>query len=96
MDKQKTLATLEALANGIDPVSGEVFPTDSPYQDVEVVRALFHAIDLIKDSKSSSNKKVAPRQGQPWDQNEDDELVKAFKFGTSINDLAELHQRSKA
>jgi hypothetical protein len=30
-DKQRTIEILEALANGIDPVSGEVFPPDSLY-----------------------------------------------------------------
>ena len=55
MDKNKTLEVLEALTNGIDPVSGEVFPEDSPYQNVDVVLSSFHTISLIQNSKDLSS-----------------------------------------
>ncbi len=44
----KTLAILNALSSGIDPLSGEPFPRDSAYQHPDVVRALFHALRAIE------------------------------------------------
>jgi len=44
----KTLAILNALSSGIDPLSGEPFPRDSAYQHPEVVRALFHALRAVE------------------------------------------------
>ena len=40
MDEQKALNIVTALANGVNPQTGEVFPGDSPYQSAEIVRAL--------------------------------------------------------
>jgi hypothetical protein len=44
----KTLAILNALSSGIDPLSGEPFPRDSAYQHPDVVRALFHALRAVE------------------------------------------------
>lgn len=43
MDEMKALAIVSTLANGVNPLTGEIFPADSPYQTVDVVRALFLA-----------------------------------------------------
>ncbi len=51
MDKSKAITIMEALANGTDPMTGEIFPPESPYQDVEVVRALFMATEALKKIK---------------------------------------------
>lgn len=47
MEHTKALAILDALSGGIDPISGEAFPADSPYQHPDIVRALFHAVRLL-------------------------------------------------
>ena len=44
MDESRTVAILSALAHGVNPSTGEVFGADSPYQQAEVVRALFAAL----------------------------------------------------
>lgn len=43
MDDQQALTIVTALANGAHPHTGEVFPSDSPYQSPDVIRALFAA-----------------------------------------------------
>ncbi|EGU61756.1 hypothetical protein VINI7043_21551 [Vibrio nigripulchritudo ATCC 27043] len=35
------LEIVEALANGINPQTGEVLPSESPYNSPDVIRALF-------------------------------------------------------
>ena len=92
MDKFKTIEIIEALANGIDPINGEVFPTDSPYQNVEITRALFHALEVLKDTKP---KKPNPeRQGEKWETVEDEQLKEGFSNEVKIVELAKIHQRS--
>ena len=51
MDKSKAITIIEALANGTDPLTGEIFPPESPYQNAEVVRALFMATEVLKKVK---------------------------------------------
>ena len=40
-DNNRYLEMLQALAAGTDPVIGEIFPADSPYNQPEIIRALF-------------------------------------------------------
>ena len=53
MEHTKALAILDALSGGIDPISGEAFPADSPYQHPDVVRALFHAVRLLGNGSTA-------------------------------------------
>lgn len=100
MEKDKAIKILQTLANGIDPVTGKVFPTESPYQNVEVVRALFYALDSIKNTTHTintfniSDKPVQERVGKPWSEQEDQELKEAFQQGQKIDDLSKKHQRT--
>src|SRR6185436_21131309 len=48
MDSAQALAVVRSLANGVDPESGEVFPTDSAYQRPQVVRALYEAAGALE------------------------------------------------
>ena len=41
MELEKSIKMLEALAKGIDPLTGEVLPDHSPYNSVEITRAIF-------------------------------------------------------
>lgn len=43
MDHGKVLAILRHLSDGHDPVTSQPFPPDSPYQQADIIRALFHA-----------------------------------------------------
>lgn len=43
MEVVKALEIIRALADGIDPYTGEVYSANSPYQNAETVRALFTA-----------------------------------------------------
>ena len=47
MEAGKALEIIRALADGIDPHTGEVYPADSPYQSPEITRALFAAISAL-------------------------------------------------
>ena len=40
--------TIEKLADGINPATGEVLPKEGPYNDPLVVRALFTILESIK------------------------------------------------
>jgi hypothetical protein len=69
MDETKTVAILSALANGVNPLTGEIFGADSPYQQNEVVRALFAALERFKhvepprsDPKPSAKENPKPNQ----------------------------------
>ena len=50
MELKKAKETIERLADGINPATGEVLPREAPYNDPLVVRALFTILEstLVK------------------------------------------------
>jgi len=101
METAKTIEILKALANGIDPGTGEHYPAGSPYQHPDTVRALFAAIHGLENAaprpaKTDAPQKPAPENaGRPWSQEEDSRLGQAYDSGKSVEELAQVHKRSK-
>jgi len=60
-----TLAILNALSSGIDPLSGEPFPRDSAYQHPDVVRALFHALRAVESMTETATVLPPPAASAP-------------------------------
>ena len=104
------LKVIEALANGVDPTTGEVLANESPYNNPEVIRALFSVIKhLHKPIKKQSEVKTTPEQkqaeniknnlpknaGLPWTQEQKSTLAEFFTMGESIALLAEKFGRSR-
>ena len=44
MEEARAHAIVSALANGVNPLTGELFAVDSPYQSPDVIRALYCAV----------------------------------------------------
>ena len=100
MDHEQALRILQALANGVDPFSGESFPAASPYQHPDVVRALHQAVRALETAVAAQKRQAARataagNSGMPWSKDEDERLVTAFDAGQSIDDLAAAHGRSR-
>ncbi len=100
MDQTRALEIINALAAGIDPLTGEVFPEHSTLQHPDVVRALFLAAMALQSSRSkpprpaSKDSDLPPKAGKSWSEAEDHELVAAFESGKSEKELAAKHQRT--
>ncbi|MBA2351451.1 MAG: hypothetical protein ACR2FI_12130 [Burkholderiales bacterium] len=98
MQTTDTMHIIQALANGTDPVTGEVFPDASPYNHPKIIRALFQTLKALEqlDERKQRQKNLPRKAGQPWLDQEDGELIKGFDAGTPIKQLAEKHDRSHA
>ena len=99
MEKQSALHIIQALAQGIDPHSGETFPAASPYQHPDTVRALFQAAQALSQAAPQPSRSAhnAPENaGKPWSDEEDKVLATAFDTGKAIPELAERHRRTRA
>jgi hypothetical protein len=100
MDDNKALSIVSALANGVNPQTGEMFEIDSPYQAADVIRALYvavRALELSNRSKVRGNRARLPANaGKPWAEQEDRDLLEKFDAGLSIAQLAQAHDRTLA
>jgi hypothetical protein len=100
MDDNKALAIVSALANGVNPQTGEMFEADSPYQSADVIRALYvaaRALEMSSRSKARASRARTPANaGKPWTEKEDRELLERFDAGLSVAELAQAHDRTMA
>jgi hypothetical protein len=103
MELFKAKQTLETLADGIDPSSGEVLPSESPYNDPLVIRALIIAVNSIRLPRLTVEQKQQdnlhhgrPRNfGLPWTGEMKEEAASCFEKGSSIDEVAEKLGRTK-
>jgi hypothetical protein len=98
MNEVQALQIVQALANGVDPESGEMYPSDSPYQKPDTVRALFFASKALERATEweQRRKRLPVNAGKPWSDEEDTRLAAGFDAGRPTNELAREHQRTLA
>jgi len=77
-DNNRHLEILQALAAGTDPITGEVLPVGSPYNQPQIIRALFFAINQLEAIAEKGD------QGLPWSGEEDELLAESFGNNLSI------------
>lgn len=94
MEVQTAREIIDALAQGIHPVTGEVMPEDSPYNAPPVIRALFAVSQALEGGTPAAAKPkrmradLPPNTGKPWGARDDEQLRLGFTAGTPTKDLA--------
>ena len=78
MDTQRAKELLEVLADGIDPLTGEVLPDDHVCNKGEIVRALHCAVKVLSRRRE---RPLPENAGKPWTEELDDELCRLFDDG---------------
>jgi hypothetical protein len=98
MNETQALQIVRALADGVDPESGEVYPPQSPYQKPDTVRALFVATRALERASEweQRKKRLPANTGKPWTPQDDARLAESFDGGMPILELAREHQRTLA
>lgn len=96
MDETRAQALIATLANGVNPLTGEVFPADSPYQAPDVVRALYTAGRALEGRTRLRRAGTPANAGTPWTEEEDRRLVAEFDAGLTLIELAQSHRRTPA
>ena len=100
MDIEKTLAVVQALAEGHDPTTGEALAHDHLCQKPEIIRALMKAAALVERaarqerSLQRARLSLPSNTGKSWTDDEDRALMQRFRTGASIDDIATLHART--
>lgn len=85
MDINRAKEIIEALAEGIDPTTGEVLPNDNVCYKGEVVRAFYSVLESL-DRKAKKN--IPQNAGKPWSKDDDILLTQLYKEGLTIRRIA--------
>jgi hypothetical protein len=96
MDEAKAQALIATLANGVNPLTGEVFPADSPYQAPDVVRALYVAGRALETKPKPRRAATAANAGKIWSDDDDRRLVAEFDRGVPLPELTQSFGRTVA
>lgn len=104
MNQEKIVTIIEALANGIDPITGEMLPDRSPYNQPEVIRSLFQVTKLIHKAKKPKRATEQKRQenlekglpknfGLAWLEDDINSVINHYKLNVTIDDIAKEQAR---
>jgi hypothetical protein len=96
MENSKAIEILGNLADGIDPFTHILFPPDSPYQQADVVRALFLALEALKAPQSprKASGPARPASARLWTPEEEQRLRDAFAAQKPVSEIAAAHERT--
>ncbi len=81
MDIAHVVTIIEALAEGVDPLTGQAFPEGSPYQQPTVIRALYTAVRELRQLKvgGASPGGALANAGKPWGASRRSSCVKSSR-----------------
>jgi hypothetical protein len=97
MHLESALPIVKALADGVNPVTGEAYPETSPYAEPRALRALFSAVDLMQREleKEKRRERLPANFGKPWSEAEDRAIAVGFEAGVAIAEMARRHARTQ-
>lgn len=97
MDIERAKEILTILADGVNPVTGEILPDTDSANQAEVVRALYVAINSLntKASKEKSKMDGPENAGKPWTEDDDILLCSMFDKKCSKSDMIDHFKRTQ-
>ena len=98
MQLDAALPIVRALADGINPVTGETYPDQSPYAEPRTLRALYSAVDLMQKEvdRERRRERLPANFGKPWTAEEDSVLASEFDSGLTLGEIARKHERTQS
>ena len=101
METAEALKVIRTLADGVSPLTGEVFDKESLYQNPKIIRALFKAVDgleylEVREQRAGRRRTDLPENaGKPWREGEMKLLESEFNSGLTYKQMAEKHKRTE-
>jgi hypothetical protein len=96
MKEQRARQILQALVQGVDPLSGAELPPGTILQEADILRALLAGIAALEQTAARAQRRaqLPGNVGRSWSGDEEAALVAAFKSGDSLADIAARHGRT--
>ena len=92
MDIKKAREIVSALAEGIDPITGELLPGNHVCNNADVVRALY---TLLQTNECKNKVKSYENSGKKWSEEDDTLLRQLFNQGVKISEIQKRFMRSR-
>ncbi len=93
MELQEAITTIRALADGLNPTTGESLDTNSACRQPQSVKALNRALAALL-AQQDREKRNPANAGRSWSRAEDQQVCEELRQGQDINDIAKAHNRT--
>ncbi|HZO21913.1 MAG TPA: hypothetical protein VFB37_05360 [Steroidobacteraceae bacterium] len=96
MQEQRARKILQALVQGLDPVTGEELPSGTLLQQADVLRALLVGVAALDQvaARAQRRSQLPENVGRAWTPEEEQSLIVAFESGEALAEVAARHHRT--
>lgn len=94
MDIERARELLATLADGVNPLTGEVLDDDNVCNQPDIIRALHTAVFALSMRPITSGSDIPPNSGKAWSRSADEKLCRMFDAGWSAQKICEAMGRS--
>jgi hypothetical protein len=97
MKEQRAREILQALVQGIDPLTGKELPDGTVLQQAAVLRALLAGVSALERTAARAQRRsqLPGNVGRSWSKEEEATLVATFKSNDSLATIAARHGRTQ-
>lgn len=93
MDSKRAKELLKQMADGINPLTGEVLPEDDLCNQPDIIRALHMAVAVLEKARKP-NPPLPENAGKSWTTEDDETLCQLYDSGANTKEMAEHFQRT--
>jgi len=96
MKESRARQILQALVQGVDPLTGEELPTGTILQHADVLRALLAGVGALEQmaARAQRSAQLPGNVGRAWTAEEEQVLMTEFQRGETMAAIAALHGRT--
>ncbi len=96
MKESRARQILQALVQGVDPLTGEELAPGTVLQHADVLRALLAGVDALGQMAARAQRRaqLPGNVGRPWNSQEEQALIKEFQRGDTTAAIAASHGRT--
>ena len=93
MELHEAITTIRALADGLNPATGEALDANEACRQPQSVKALNRALGALL-AQQDREKRNPANGGRAWSRVEDQQVCAEVGQGQDINDIAKAHNRT--
>jgi hypothetical protein len=96
MKQERARHILQALVQGVDPLTGDELPPGTILQQADVLRALLAGLAALEQTAARAQRRaqLPDNVGRAWSDDEEQTLIAAFKSKDPLTDIAARHGRT--
>jgi hypothetical protein len=93
METQEAIKFIRALADGLNPETGQALPEDSVCRTGQAVKALNRAVAALTAQQEREQNRPT-NAGRYWSQAEDAQVCEEVRKGMDFKEIAKTHNRT--